>query len=74
MAFQEFDMWRDYLSLINVIQDHSNQPNRSNPPVNQTNPPATNQTNELINAKERNLAIQFQLMLWESIQGSRRRN
>ena len=68
-------MWRDYLSLINVIQDHSNRPiNRSNPPINQTNPPATNQSNELINPKERTLARQFKLMLWESIQGSPRQN
>lgn len=71
MEFQEFDMWRDYLSLINVIQDHSNQPNRSNPPI--TNPPATNQSNELTN-EQRTQARQFQMMLWEFIQGSRRKN
>ena len=71
MEFQEFDMWRDYLSLITVIQDHANQPNRSNPPI--TNPPATNQCNELTN-EQRTQARLFQMMLREFIQGSRRKN
>ena len=66
MEFQEFDMWRDYLSLITVIQDHANQPNRSNPP-------ATNQCNELTN-EQRTQARLFQMMLREFIQGSRRKN
>ena len=48
----EFDMWTDYLCLINLIQEHSNQP------IHQSNPPI-NQSNQLISRKERALVRQF---------------